>query len=376
MTSGNDPTRIVVVTTSFAGGGAEFVARTWADWLAGNGFHVRLATTTIHDNGTPGERVRHVALDGRNPLLAIRSLRRELLTEPTDVVLAIQSWPNLLALAACIGRRRPALIVSERNITSREGEPMRLPDRIKRWLALRGYRRADLAIAVSHSVAAELVSVYRVPGSRVVTVPNPAGQRAEARSSLVRPQPSGDEPLRLALPMRLVPQKRVGLAVSAAAVLRERGIDARILCFGTQSGMTALAADADAQGVPLEAPGWVPDWVAATPPGAVAVLPSYREGFGNVLVEAAYAGIPSVAVSNSFGVADALIPGFSGELALVGTPEALADAVLAARHTSMRRVSDWTRRFSTDESGRLLTVALERAIANRRHGHRQKGAAE
>ncbi|MGC5172946.1 glycosyltransferase [Micromonospora sp. DT81.3] len=361
------------MTTSFAGGGAEFVARTWADWLASHGFDVRLATTTIHDNGEAPKGVRHIPLDGRNPARAIRSLRKVLLGEPTDVVLAIQSWPNLLALAACMGRRRPALIVSERNITSREGEPMRLPDRIKRMLALRFYRRADLAIAVSHSVAAELVSVYRVPGSRVVTVPNPAGQRAEARSSLVRPVPTGDEPVRLTLPMRLVPQKRVGLAVAAAAVLRERGIDARILCFGTQSGMTGLAADAESHGVPLEAPGWVPDWVAATPPGAVAVLPSYREGFGNVLVEAAYAGIPSVAVSNAFGVADALIPGFSGQLALVGTPEALADAVLAARDTPMHHVGDWTRRFSTDESGRLLTVALERAISNHLDGHRQKG---
>ena len=376
MTGRNDPIRIVVVTTSFAGGGAEFVARTWADWLAKRGYHVRLATTTIHDNGEAGEGVAHVALDGQNPLRAVRSLRRVLLDEPADVVLAIQSWPNLLALAACLGRRRPALIVSERNITSREGEPMRLPDRFKRWLAHRFYRRADLAIAVSHSVAAELVSVYHVPGSRVVTVPNPAGQRAEARSSLVRPAASGDEPVRLTLPMRLVPQKRVGLAVAAAAVLRERGIDARILCFGTQSGMTGLAADAASHGVPLEAPGWVPDWVAATPPGAVAVLPSYREGFGNVLVEAAYAGIPSVAVSNSFGVADALIPGFSGQLALVGTPDAVADAVMAARDTSMRRVGDWTQRFSTDESGRLLAVALDRAIAHHRDTQQRKGSAE
>lgn len=356
--------RIVIVTTSFAGGGAEFVARTWADWLARGGHEVRLATTTIHDNGEPGPGVTHVALDHAGPLRTIRSLRR-MLDDPADVVLAIQSWPNLVALAACRGRARPALVVSERNVTSREREPLRPAERVKRRLALALYRRADLAIAVSHAVAAELVSVYRVPGDRVVTVPNPAGQRAEARSSLARPTPRADDPVRLTLPMRLVPQKRAGLAVAAAAVLRERGHDARILCFGTQSGMSSLAADAEAQGVPLEAPGWVPDWVAATPAGAVAVLPSYREGFGNVLVEAAYAGIPSVAVSNSFGVADALIPGVSGQLALAGTPEELADAVLAARALPMHRVSDWTPRFSTDESGRLLTVALRRAIGFR-----------
>jgi glycosyltransferase involved in cell wall biosynthesis len=96
------------------------------------------------------------------------------------------------------------------------------------------------------------------------------------------------------------------------------------------------------------------------------VLPSYREGFGNVLVEAALGGIPSVAVSNAYGVADALIPTITGELAFAGTPEAVAAAVLRARDSSMRHVTGWARRFSTDESGRLLTASLNKAIARSR----------
>ncbi|MFX9081379.1 hypothetical protein ABTN40_20100, partial [Acinetobacter baumannii] len=86
------------------------------------------------------------------------------------------------------------------------------------------------------------------------------------------------------LPMRLVPQKRAEAAVAAAAALRTRGVDARIGCFGRGPLLPRLESAAVAAAVPLAVPGWTSDWVADSPPNAVAVLPSYREGFGNVLV--------------------------------------------------------------------------------------------
>lgn len=360
MTVAPAPMRVMVVTTSFRGGGAEFVALTWAGWLAGQGHTVGLATTTVHDDGVAPDRVTHIPLEGDSTLATVRALRAAVKGR-FDVILSLQSLPNLVSLAAARGLRRVAVVISERNITSRENEPLRLPERVRRAVSLRWYRRADLAIAVSHAVGAELVSAYRVPADRVVVVPNPAGQRAEARGAReTSAEPDGV--LRLALPMRLVPQKRVNLAVDAAAVLRARGIDARLLCFTTKSGMADLAAHAEASGVPVESPGWVDDWAAATPVGSVVVLPSYREGFGNILVEAAQAGFPSVAVSNSFGVGDALVPGVSGQFALVGTADALADAVESAARVDMTRARDWGRRFSTSESGRLLTDALISAI--------------
>lgn len=373
MTHTSTPMRIMVVTTSFRGGGAEFVARTWAGWLAGQGHDVGVATTTIHDDGAPPEGVTHFALTGGSTLKTVQQLRAAVKGR-YDLILALQSLPNLISLAAGTRMAGVAVVISERNITSRENEPLRRPERIRRAVAQVWYRRADLAIAVSHAVGAELVSAYRVPADRVVVVPNPAGQRAEARGERTPASSSSDGVLRLALPMRLVPQKRVNLAVDAAAVLRSRGIDARLLCFTTASGMSALTAHAEAADVPVESPGWVDDWAAATPAGSVVVLPSYREGFGNILVEAAQAGFPSVAVSNSFGVGDALVPGLSGQFALAGTAEALADAVESAARIDMSHAQKWSQRFSTAESGRLLTAALSSAIqrkeapaASRRH---------
>lgn len=372
--------QIVLLTTSLAGGGAEFVARTWAEWLATHGHDVRVLTTSesrVAD--LPG--VRMTRLSGRLHVGIVRALRRELAREPADAVVSLQNYPNLVALAALVGRRhRPAVVVSERNITTREGEPSSIGDRAKQWLAHRLYRRADLVIGVSHAVAAELVSAYGVPGAKIAVVPNPAGRAAELRAqrgdtpSEQNPSASlstgadleEQPPLHIVLPMRLVPQKRASLAVAAAAVLRTQGTDARLICFSRGDAVAALQAEAEAVGVPFAVGGWSGDWAAAAPANSVAVLPSYREGFGNVLVEAALGGIPSAAVSNAYGVADSLVPGVTGDLALVGTPDALARAIRRASTVSMVHVPSWAKRFSTDESGRLLVACIDRALSRRK----------
>jgi lipopolysaccharide/colanic/teichoic acid biosynthesis glycosyltransferase/glycosyltransferase involved in cell wall biosynthesis len=58
-------------------------------------------------------------------------------------------------------------------------------------------------------------------------------------------------------------------------------------------------------------------------------LPSYREGFGSVLVEAAACGVPAIA-SRIYGITDAVEDSVTGKLIVAGDVEALSEALVWA----------------------------------------------
>jgi glycosyltransferase involved in cell wall biosynthesis len=106
----------------------------------------------------------------------------------------------------------------------------------------------------------------------------------------------------------------------------------------------------------------------------VLCLPSYREGFGNVIIEAAAAGVPAVA-SRIPGVVDAVIDGVTGllhEPADVNSIVAvmrrlLSDADLRCSLGSAARI-----RAARDFSPRALTTALLELYAGLLQGAPEK----
>ena len=121
---------------------------------------------------------------------------------------------------------------------------------------------------------------------------------------------TGEGPVELVLAGRLVPQKRPLLVIETAAELNAQGVRAVVSVFGDGPLLAAVTERAEALGVELRHHGWIEDWFEHCGGNAVLLLPSSREGFGNVLVEAAAMGIPSVAASEALGVADADRPGY------------------------------------------------------------------
>ena len=83
------------------------------------------------------------------------------------------------------------------------------------------------------------------------------------------------------------------------------------------------------------------------------------------VAEAAARGVPSVAVSTALGVADAIIPGVTGELSLDDDPASIADAVEAAAGLDVHDVDAWLERFSADSSGALLEQTIDYARLTR-----------
>jgi glycosyltransferase involved in cell wall biosynthesis len=389
------PLRILFVVSSLHGGGAEFVARTWMGWLTGRGHEVSVVLVSESPNPRDylpaGVRLLRLTAP-RGQVAKANALRALLFATKPQVAIALQTHPNLVLLAASLmipRAERPQVVISERNIVSLGLPGASVSHRAKVLAAKRLYRRADHVIAISHPVAAELIAGFGVRGERLTVVPNPATAKlpttgaadaavrgpetgstaAAARAALAAPatrrrRPGSDNGIQIVVACRLVPQKRPLLAIDAAAELARRGISVEVVTFGDGPLLRELADAADQAGVDFWHRGWVENWFESLADNAVVVLPSVREGFGNVLVEAAAAGHPTVAMSGALGVADAVVPGITGELALSADPGDLADAILRAAALPLDRalIEPWLRRYSIDASGAALESMLLRTV--------------
>jgi glycosyltransferase involved in cell wall biosynthesis len=364
--------RIAVVVPSLSGGGAEFVARTWAEWLRTQGHDVAMVLTNGSDSTRPAPvDVPVTGLDTTaGPAGKVRQLRDFVAAWRPDVILSLQAFPNLLCIALRLslrGKTRPMVVISERNLVSLGVRGAPAKHRLKVWACRRLYRFSDGVVAISHPVAGELVSGFGVRPEKCAVVPNPAIAKVRPRTFSMR---RGAGPVELVLAGRIVDQKRPHLAVDTAAELNGRGVPAVVSVFGDGPLLAEVTQRAEARGVELRHHGWVEDWFDHCGGDAVLLLTSSREGFGNVLVEAAAVGIPSVAASEALGVADALVPGMTGELARSGAPADFADAVERAKSLDVSGIDGWLQRFSTQESG----LSLEHFITQRLNGRRRRPA--
>jgi glycosyltransferase involved in cell wall biosynthesis len=91
----------------------------------------------------------------------------------------------------------------------------------------------------------------------------------------------------------------------------------------------------------------------------VMVLPTWREGFPNVVLEAGATGIP-VVTTLSTGSRDAVVPEVTGLLIPPGYPEAIAEAVLKLLRDPVRRgrMGEAARAWVTEHYGNGQVLGL------------------
>lgn len=360
--------RVLVTVPYLVGGGAEFVASQWARYLADAGDNVTVYAThsVANDQAPPG--VSLVRARSGNIIAQTHELARYLRASPVDFVIGINSYSNLMIIAAgrSMGRKRPGVIISQHSLARLLMRSTR-NQRVQQWLARRLYRFSDLLVAVSHPVAAEAMAEYGLSRNQIAVVPNPALSKfQDARAGRhsrgeADPIPLGDHRGRLNIVVagRLMPEKRPVLAVDIAAKLSEAvPVGVTVHYFGVGDLHDAVIARAEDLGVDVLMHGWVPDWFEACPRGSIVLVPSLVEGFGNVLIEAAAAGFKSVVSSRCMGVADAVIPGITGELITGDSVEEYVEAVLACLRGPAGSAAPWLQRFSLESSGRTLRNAI------------------
>lgn len=364
---------VLLVLGQWHGGGAEEVARGWLSAWRQSGLAVGIVFATPGAVGRSGIEDDQVVALARRTSEGLASfvlrLRHLLKGRPEVAVVSVLTWQNLLTLCATVGLKNE-VVISEHNLPSvmLRGAGMRRS--MQRALCYLLYHRANMAIGVSHAVATDLRTNYRVQPARTWVMPNVIqvmGASAGRLPSESRVQPGTG--IRLLVPGRLVAQKRPHFALNVASHL---GDGCEVVYVGDGPLQADLSRHARSAGVSVRLEPWREDWAewarlecSGTP---VVFLGSDVEGFGNVLVQATARQLPTVAPATALGVGDAVIPGMTGYLYNAMDPEDAATAVrAAARLDSDTYVSVWLHQFGVDavaDQWRRLFRAVSAATAD------------
>jgi glycosyltransferase involved in cell wall biosynthesis len=210
----------------------------------------------------------------------------------------------------------------------------------------------------------------RLHAARLREIGGPEAELLEGEyaGALERPEPQPAEPL-VVFAGRHIPEKNVPAIVPAVAAARRRLPDLRCEIFGDgpdRGEVARLIAESPLDGVVAQRGFAPPDEVAAALRRALCLLlPSRREGYGLIVVEAAAAGVPSVVVDGPDNAATELVEeGVNGFLARSASADDLADAIVRVSEAGpglRESTADW---FEHNARRLSLEASLERVLAS------------
>ncbi|MFP5361465.1 MAG: glycosyltransferase family 4 protein [Thermoleophilia bacterium] len=167
---------------------------------------------------------------------------------------------------------------------------------------------------------------------------------------------------------RHIPEKRVPALVRGFAALRETAPELRLVVFGDGPDRAEVLSLIDAHGLGdvARAPGFVErEELEQTMASALCmVLPSRREGYGLVVVEASARGVPSVVVADRDNAATELVDeGENGFVAASASPQDIADAILRVRAAGAPLRASTAAWFERNRERLSLSGSLDRVAA-------------
>jgi glycosyltransferase involved in cell wall biosynthesis len=196
----------------------------------------------------------------------------------------------------------------------------------------------------------------------------PTVLRGEWAGTLARPDPApaGDV---VVFAGRLIPEKRAPAVVGAVVHAAERRPGLRGAIYGDGPERAALAAEIERLGAGelVSAHGFVAadELDDALRHALCLLLPSRREGYGMVVVEAASLGVPSIVAAGPDNAAvEHVEDGVNGFVAPSADPDDLAAAIVAVaeRGEELRRsTADW---FAVNAASLSIDGSLQRVLAS------------
>ncbi|MBJ7457887.1 MAG: glycosyltransferase [Thermoleophilaceae bacterium] len=222
-----------------------------------------------------------------------------------------------------------------------------------------------------YSFAISKLHADRLPGNDVIVNTGLVGEMVDARRP-AQPAPAPNPP-RAVFAGRQIPEKNVIALPAAVAVARETLPDLTMTIFGDGPERDALLAEIEHTGTgdAIDTPGFVDAELVheGLRTASCMVLPSIREGYGLVVIEALSQGTPAVVVAAPDNAAAEFIePGLNGYIAESASPEQLGAAIVSAvkggdalRASSWKWYDDHAVELSIDGSIAKIVAVYEQA---------------
>lgn len=215
-----------------------------------------------------------------------------------------------------------------------------------------------------HAFCSSRLHAERLRAEGLRGVPTVLGGQWTGPTERPTPRPPNDN---VVFAGRMIPEKHAPDVVYAVAKARERVPELTATIFGAGPELELVRSTIQQLGVDsaIQAPGFAPEEEVqdALAQATCLILPSTREGYGMVVIEAAAAGVPTVLVSATDNAATQhIVEGVNGFVAPSLAADALADGIVAAYHggTAIREsTADW---FAANAERLSVGAALKQVL--------------
>lgn len=244
-----------------------------------------------------------------------------------DVVSSGTPKAGLLGMLAARATSVPFRVYVLRGLRFETVEGMRRP--VLRAAEVVAARCSHVVQAVSFSLREAAIEHKVAPRDKVVVIGAGSSNGVLIPDRPLTPRPTPERGnLTVGYVGRVTEDKGVDLLLAAIEELAARGIPGTLLIIGGVEGRQTgdLLDSFAAPGWEIERHGHVDDVAPYYERMTLLVLPTRREGFPNVVLEAAAHGVPCVA-THATGVPDAIVPGVTGEIVDQRDPALLASAI-------------------------------------------------
>jgi glycosyltransferase involved in cell wall biosynthesis len=350
-----------------SGGGAEKIMTGLANEFAGRDLKVDFVL--VHATGINlkflSEKVRVVDLRSKNTYVCLPALIRYLNQSRPRVFYSSLDLTNLMALIARkLSRVKTRLVIRIDIMISAQKRPF-FKKKLEKILLSFLYPWADDVVAISESIARDIIEYAKLPPANVHVLNNPVVTPEllnKAREDAGHAWFDQGQPPVILGAGRLTEQKDFETLIKAFDILHNH-MEARLIILGEGEQRSQLETCARRLGIEkdVDLRGYVENPYSFMRQSKVFVLSSRWEGSPSVVIAALACGCPVISTDCPGAVREILADGANGELVPVGDATAMAQAMGRVLASGGKQIDpQWLEQYSienvTDQTLKVLKL--------------------